>query len=161
MIDLQKYMILAMKGQMYPGKDALNSSARHVIGEMKTKYVDIKEEITNEIQFKMLQKMKKDRENSISVYSEAYKKSGSNVAKDNLESAQNELETIALFLLELEAEMPKKMSESETEKFIKELISKFPNKPNIGLIMKLIKANPIKANLIDMALASKIIKKYI
>ena len=50
MIDLQKFMVLAMKGQMYIGenKDALNLSARHVIGEMKTKYVDIKEEITNE-----------------------------------------------------------------------------------------------------------------
>ena len=43
----------------------------------------IKDEITNEIQYKMLQKMKKDRENSIKIYLDAYEKTGSNIAKDN------------------------------------------------------------------------------
>lgn len=52
--------------------------------------------------------MKKDRENSIKIYSEAFNKTNSNIAKENLDKAKNELETIDLYLIELEADMPKK-----------------------------------------------------
>jgi uncharacterized protein YqeY len=101
--------------------------------------------------------MKKDRENSVKIYSEAVEKTNSDVAKENLNKAQAELEPIDLFLLELENEMPKKMSEDETRTFIKDLISKFSEKPNIGMIMKLIKSNTTLN--IDMSIASKIIKE--
>ena len=159
MINIQKYMTLSMKGQMFDGydKDILNLCARHVLGEMKTKYVDIKEEITNEIQYKMLQKMKKDRENSIQIYGEAFEKSKSDIAKNNLETAKNELKTIELFLSELEAEMPQKMDEEETRNFVKDLISKFEEKPNIGIVMKSLKE--YKEKQIDMSLASRIVKE--
>ena len=161
MIDIQNELIKAMKKQIFPNNDALNIATRQILSEMKTKFKDIKEPITSEIQYKMLQKMKKDRENSIKIYSEAFNKTNSNVAKENLDKAKNELEPIDLYLIELEADMPKKMSEENTRTFIKDLIARFDSKPNIGMIMKLIKANPIKANLIDMALASKILKEEI
>ena len=157
MIDIQKLMIQAMKKQLFPGKDELNIAARQVLGEMKTKIKDINGEITNEIQYKMLQKMKKDRENSVEIYEKAFRDTGSEVAKTNLEKSQNELEPIDLFILELESQMPKKMTEAETAEFIDELIAKFDSKPNMGMIMKLIKSN-VTLN-IDMAIASKIIKE--
>lgn len=156
MINVQKMILMAMKKELFPNNTELNLAARNVLGEMKTKYIDIKDEITNEIQYKMLQKMKKDRENSIKIYSNAYEKTGSNVAKDNLEKAKNELEPIDLFLMELEASMPKKFNELETEEFIKDLLSKFQEKPNKGMIMKLLKAKLE----IDMAIAAKIVGKF-
>jgi uncharacterized protein YqeY len=157
MIDIQKMMIKAMKKEMYPNDESLNIAARQILGEMKTKIKDIKEEITNDIQYKMLTKMKKDRENSVNIYEKAFNETKSDIAKINLEKAKNELEPIDLFLMELESEMPKKMSEEETRKFIKDLISKFDTKPNIGMIMKLIKSNQTLN--IDMSVASRLIKE--
>jgi uncharacterized protein YqeY len=156
MINVQQMILMAMKKELFPNNAELNLATRNVLGEMKTKYIDIKGEITNEIQYKMLQKMKKDRENSIKIYSDAYEKTGSNVAKDNLEKAKNELEPIDLFLMELEASMLKKFNELETEELIKDLLSKFQEKPNKGMIMKLLKAKPE----IDMAIAAKIVGKF-
>ena len=43
MIDIQKLMIQAMKKQLFPGKDELNIAARQVLGEIKTKIKDIKD----------------------------------------------------------------------------------------------------------------------
>lgn len=157
MIDIQKLMIQAMKKQLFPGKDELNIAARQVLGEIKTKIKDIKEPITNEMQYKMFQKMKKDRENSVEIYEKAFRDTGSEVAKTNLEKAKNELEPIDLFILELESQMPKKMTEAEIEQFIDELIAKFDDKPNMGMVMKLIKSNSVLN--IDMAIASKILKE--
>lgn len=155
MLDVNFILKKVIKKEIFSTSELLNKAARQVIGELKTKYIDIKEEITNEIQYKMLQKMKKDRENSVKIYSEAYEKSNSDVAKNNLEKAKNELEPIDLFLLELEAEMPKKLNETETEEFIKALLSRFPENPNKGMLMKLLKAKPE----IDMATAAKIVGK--
>jgi uncharacterized protein YqeY len=159
MIDIQKMMIQAMKKQLFPNNDELNIAARQVLGEMKTKIKDINMEkpFTIEMQYKMFQKMKKDRENLVEIYEKAFKDTGSEVAKTNLEKAKNELEPIDLFILELESQMPKKMTEAEIEQFIDELIAKFDDKPNMGMIMKLIKSNT--ALNIDMAIASKIIKE--
>jgi uncharacterized protein YqeY len=157
MIDIQKMLIQAMKKQLFPNNDELNIAARQVLGEMKTKIKDIKEPITNEMQYKMFQKMKKDRENSVEIYEKAFRDTGSEVAKTNLEKAKNELEPIDLFLMELESQMPKKMTEAETEQFIDELIAKFDDKPNMGMVMKLIKSNSVLN--IDMAIASKILKE--
>lgn len=157
MLNIQELLIKSMKKELFPGNDELNTAARQILGEMKTKIKDIKDEITADIQYKLLTKMKKDRENSVKIYSDAVEKTGSTVAKENLNKAQVELEPIDLFLMELEAEMPKKMTEDETRTFIKDLISKFPEKPNIGMVMKLIKSNSMLN--IDMATASKILKE--
>lgn len=157
MLDVQSLIIKAMKKEIFVNNDDLNITAKTILAEMKTKFVDIREPITTEIQYKMLQKMKKDRENSVKIYSEAFEKSKSDVAKDNLEKAQNELEPIDLFLMELENEMPKKLSDDETRKLVEETITKFGDTPNKGMIMKLFKAR----NDVDMATVAKIVNSLI
>ena len=108
MLDVQKLIIKSMKKEIFKDNDELNIAAKNVLGEMKTKFVDITSEITSEVQYKMLKKMRKDREGSIKIYTDAFEKTGSNVAKENLRKAENELKPIDLFLAELEGEMPKK-----------------------------------------------------
>ena len=54
MIDVPEMIKKAMKKELYLGKDELNQAARNVLGDMKTKFIDIKEEITDDIQYKML-----------------------------------------------------------------------------------------------------------
>ena len=157
MLDVQSLIIKAMKKEIFVNNDDLNIAAKTILAEMKTKFVDIREPITAEIQYKMLQKMKKDRENSVKIYSEAFEKSKSDVAKENLEKAQNELEPIDLFLMELENEMPKKLSEDETRKLVEETVTKFGDKPNKGMIMKLFKARLD----VDMATVAKIVNSLI
>lgn len=157
MLDVQFLIIKAMKKEIFVNNDDLNIAAKTILAEMKTKFVDIREPITTEIQYKMLQKMKKDRENSVKIYSEAFEKSKSDVAKDNLEKAKNELEPIDLFLMELENEMPKKLSDDETRKLVEETITKFGDAPNKGMIMKLFKAR----NDVDMATVAKIVNSLI
>lgn len=154
MLDVQKLLIESMKKEMFPGHDNLNIAARNVLSEMKTKFIDIREEITSKIQYKMLQKMKKERENSVKIYTEAFEKTKLEAAKENLKKAQDELEPIDLFLYELEQEMPKKLNEEETKNLINEIIKKFGDTPvNKGMLMKLLKAKPD----IDMAIAAKIV----
>lgn len=158
MLNIQELLIKSMKKELFPGKDELNTAARQILGEMKTKIKDIKEEITADIQYKLLTKMKKDRENSVKIYNDAVEKTGSTVAKENLNKAQVELEPIDLFLKELEAEMPKKMTEDEIRIYVKDLINFIkPEKPSIGLIMNAIKSDTTLN--IDMSIASKIIKE--
>jgi uncharacterized protein YqeY len=157
MLDISKLMIKAMKKELYKDSDELNNAARQVLGEMKTKIKDIREDITNNVQYKLLQKMKKDRENSVKIYTEAFEKSNSNVAKNNLEKAKNELEPIDLFLNELEAEMPKKLSEDEVRSLVKDTIEKFGDNPNKGMIMKLFKARID----VDMAMVAKIVNELL
>lgn len=154
MLDVQKLLIESMKKEMFPGHDNLNIAARNVLSEMKTKFIDIREPITTQIQYKMLQKMKKDRENSVKIYTEAFEKTKLEAAKENLKKAQDELEPITLFLYELAQEMPKKLNEEETKNLINEIIKKFGDTPvNKGMLMKLLKAKPD----IDMTIAAKIV----
>jgi uncharacterized protein YqeY len=142
----------AMKKELYDN-DILNLAGRNVLNELKTKFVDVKGEITNEVQFKLLQKMKKDRENMISVYSDAFEKTKSENAKTNLTNAENELIAVNDFLKELEKEMPKKMSEAETKAFIENILA--TESMNKGMLMKTLKSN---AN-IEMAIAAKIVNQ--
>ena len=154
MLDIQKLLISSMKKEIFKNNDDLNMGARNVLSEMKTKFIDIREEITSQIQYKMLQKMKKDRENSVKIYTDAFEKTKSPIAQENLKKAQDELEPIDLFLLELEGEIPKKMNEEETKKLIEDTIKKFGDTPiNKGIFMKLLKERPD----VDMAIAAKIV----
>ena len=154
MLNVQKLIISAMKNEIFKNSPELNKAARQVLSEMKTKFIDIREEITSQIQYKMLQKMKKDRENSVKIYTDAFEKTKSPIAQENLKKAQDELEPIDLFLLELEGEMPKKMNEEETKKLIEDTIKKFGDTSiNKGIFMKLLK----ERSDIDMAIASKIV----
>ena len=154
MLDVQKLLIKSMKKEIFKNNDDLNIAARNILSEMKTKFVDIKEEITSQIQYKMLQKMKKDRENSVKIYTDAFEKTKSPIAQENLKKAEDELEPISLFLMDLEAEMPKKMNEEQTKNLINEIIKKFGDTPiNKGIFMKLLK----ERSDIDMAIAAKIV----
>ena len=159
MINVQEFLIKAMKKQIFidPEMVHLNDVARRVLGEVKTKCVDIREEITTQVQYKLFQKMKKDRENSVKIYTEAFEKNGSNVAKDNLQKASEELEAIDYFMLILESDMPKKLSDEETRNLVKDTIEKFGDNPNKGMIMKLFKARLD----VDMATVSKIVNEFL
>lgn len=159
MINVQEFLIKAMKKQIFidPEMVHLNDVARRVLGEVKTKCVDIREEITTQVQYKLFQKMKKDRENSIKIYSEAFEKSNSDVAKDNLQKASEELEAIDYFMLILESDMPKKLSDEETRNLVKDTIEKFGDNPNKGMIMKLFKARSD----VDMATVSKFVNEFL
>ena len=153
MLNIQLLIAKAMKKELYVNDNILNLAGRNVLNELKTKFVDVKGEITNEVQFKLLQKMKKDRENMISVYSEAFEKTKSENAKTNLTNAENELIVVNDFLKELEKEMPKKMSEAETKAFIENILA--TESMNKGMLMKTLKGN---AN-IEMAIAAKIVNQ--
>ena len=61
MINVPEMIKKAMKKELF-NTDEMNLAARQILSEMKTKFIDIKEEITNDIQYKMLSKMKKERE---------------------------------------------------------------------------------------------------
>lgn len=152
MLNIQMLITKAMKKELYID-NILNLAGRNVLNELKTKFVDVKGEITNEVQFKLLQKMKKDRENMVSVYSEAFEKTKSENAKTNLTNAENELIVVNDFLKELEKEMPKKMSEAETKAFIENILA--TESMNKGMLMKTLKSN---AN-IEMAIAAKIVNQ--
>lgn len=152
MLNTQMLIAKAMKKELYID-NILNLASRNVLNELKTKFVDVKGEITNEVQFKLLQKMKKDRENMVSVYSEAFEKTKSENAKTNLTNAENELTVVNDFLKELEKEMPKKMSEAETKAFIENILA--TESMNKGMLMKTLKSN---AN-IEMAIAAKIVSQ--
>lgn len=152
MLNTQMLIAKAMKKELYID-NILNLASRNVLNELKTKFVDVKGEITNEVQFKLLQKMKKDRENMVSVYSEAFEKTKSENAKTNLTNAENELVVVNDFLKELEKEMPKKMSEAETKAFIENILA--TESMNKGMLMKTLKSN---AN-IEMAIAAKIVSQ--
>lgn len=152
MLNTQMLIAKAMKKELYID-NILNLASRNVLNELKTKFVDVKGEITNEVQFKLLQKMKKDRENMVSVYSEAFEKTKSENAKTNLTNAENELTVVNDFLKELEKEMPKKMSEAETKAFIESILA--TESMNKGMLMKTLKSN---AN-IEMAIAAKIVNQ--
>lgn len=157
MIDIQKSLIAAMKGQLFSEKQ-VNVAARQVLGEMKTKIKDLNSQITSEIQFKMLQKMKKDRQNSIKIYSEAMKETPSENCAINLKKAEDQLKPINVFLTQLEALMPKVLTEDETRRYVKGLLEILPEENrNIGMVMKQVKSRTdIK---FDMAITSKIVKQ--
>jgi len=158
MLNIQEMLIQAMKNQIFTdeAEKNLNTVARQILGEMKTKIKDIKGDITTEMQYKMLQKMKKDRENSVKIYSDAYEKTHSDVAKTNLEKAELEIKPIDYFLSKLEDEMPKKLNADETREFIRQVIEKFETKPNKGMVMKQLKENPN----IDMSIAAKLVNEF-
>ena len=87
-------------------EDKRNKAARQVLSELKTSFVDIREEITAEIQNKILNKMKATREKTIPIYEKAN-------AIDNLNKEKFELEVINELLDMLKEFLPKQMSDEE------------------------------------------------
>ena len=100
--------------------------------------------------------MKKDRENSVKIYSEAVQNSNSENAAINLNKAQNELKPITLFITQLQASMPRVLSYEETRTYIKGFLQLTPN-ANIGMVMKHLKTR--NDSKFDMQIASAIAKQ--
>lgn len=148
MIDVQKMLIDVMKKNIFAESELMNKSAKQVLAELKTKYVDIKEEITSKLQHKLLTKMLNDRNKSAEIYSNANR-------EDLKEKELTEALVIQKLLKEVEKDLPKQMSESEIKTKIQEIIDNNSN-INIGIIMKEFKELPA-----DKALVSKLAKSMI
>ena len=148
MIDVQKLIIATIKGQIYSSSDLEKTAARQVLAELKTKYVDIKEEITSKIQHKLLTKMANDRLKSAEIYKSANR-------EDMYMKETTEYFVIKSLLEEVEKDLPKQMNEEDINKKITEIMSTNSN-VNIGIIMKEFKDLPA-----DKALVSKLAKEAI
>lgn len=149
MLDVNELIKKTMKKEIFIG-DLRNKAARQVLAELKTSFVDIREDITAEIQNKILKKMKSTREKTILIY----KNSNANVI-DNLNKEVEELKVICELTEILQEFLPKMMTEEEIKNKIFSIIHNNTNS-KIGDIMKEFKN--INA---DKALVSKIAKEII
>lgn len=145
MIDVNFLVKQVMRHNLYSESELMNKSARQVLAELKTKYVDIKEEITANIQYKLLTKMLNDRIKAAEIYNKANR-------TDLEEKELSEIYVIKSLISEVEKDLPKQMTEDEIIKKINDIILHNPN-ANIGLIMKEFKDLPA-----DKAFVSKIAK---
>lgn len=148
MLNVNDYLIKVMKKQIFSDTDLMNKSAKQVLAELKTKYVDIKEEITAPVQFKLLTKMLNDRTKSAEIYNKANR-------TDLEEKERSEMFVINSLIKELENYLPKQMTENEIKNKIAEIIS-LNSSTNIGIIMKAFKDLPA-----DKSLVSKLAKEMI
>lgn len=149
MIDVNKLIISTRKKEIFANSSEENHAAIIVLGEIKTKYVDIREDITPQIQHKLLTKMSNDRSKAIEVYLNAGR-------ADKADAEKQELNIISFLLQEVEKDLPKQMSEQEIVEKIQAILSNCNQRPNIGIIMKEFKDLPA-----DKALVSKIAKEMI
>ena len=128
MLDINEFIKKTIKKEIFNSNDIENKAARQIFSEIKTKYVDIREEITSEIQYKIIKKMLNDRNKCIEIYREAYR--ADLLIKEEIEAnICNEL------LKELEKDLPKMMTEEEIREKINEIMS-CNSGSNIGMIMK-------------------------
>lgn len=149
MIDVNKLIISTRKKEIFSSSPEENHAAIIVLGEIKTKYVDIREDITPQIQHKLLTKMSNDRSKAMEVYLNAGR-------TDKADAEKQELSIISFLLQEVEKDLPKQMSEQEILEKIQAILSNCNQRPNIGIIMKEFKDLPA-----DKALVSKIAKEMI
>ena len=149
MINVASLIISTMKKEIFNESNEKNSAARIVLGELKTKQKDIREEITTQIQYNILKKLKAAREESIEIYTNANKLDLAN--KEKLE-----LEVINYLMTELEKDLPKLMTESEIRETMQKVISENTN-INMGLLMKPFK----EITNVDKKLVSTIAREYL
>lgn len=157
MIDLNDLIKKTIKKEIFNDNDILNKAARQVLSEIKTKIKDVQGEVNDNIQFKILSKIKKDRENAIEIYTQAYNKTCSDIAKMNLDKYTNELIISNNLIATLEQNMPKKLNENETLNLILDYWNEIKeSSPNKGMLMKKIKSS---GKNIDMSLVAKLVKE--
>lgn len=149
MIDVNKLIISTRKKEIFAGTTEENHAAVIVLGELKTKYVDIKEEITSKLQHKLLTKMLNDRSKSMEIYKQANR-------LDKFEAEEHEYNVIKHLLAEVEKDLPKQMTEPEIIEKINSIVTSSGKTPNIGIIMAGFKELPA-----DKALVSKLAKEFI
>lgn len=147
MLNVNELIIKTIKKQIFVNENK-NKAARQVLSELKTAFVDVREDITAEIQNKILKKMKSSREKAISIYEQAN-------AVDKINQEKEELLVICELMETLEQFLPKMMTETEIRNKIQEIIDGNPD-VKIGDIMREFKT--INA---DKALVSTITKEMI
>lgn len=148
MIDVNDFIKKTMKKEIFNNNELENKSARVILSELKTKYIDIKEEITSELQYKIIKKMSGDRNKSAEIYKEANR-------TDLYEKEISELHVCNYLISELEKDLPKQMTEDEIKSKINEIVSSNSN-VNIGIIMK-----EFKSLNADKVIVSKLAKEML
>lgn len=128
MLNVQSLIIKTMKKEIFI-EDKRNKAARQVLSELKTSFVDIREEITAEIQNKILNKMKATREKTIPIYEKAN-------AIDNLNKEKFELEVINELLDMLKEFLPKQMSDEEILKIVNQFKSEGKSIKDVMIFFK-------------------------
>ena len=126
MIDVQQYIIYTMMKKIFENR---SDAARVVLGELKTKQKDITGEITSEVQYKILSKMLKEREESKMIYIK-------NNRFDLANKERDEESVLRALLDELQGDLPKQLSDDEVLNIIKE-----QSFASIGDCMKWFKVN--------------------
>ena len=128
MLNVNELIKRTMKKEIFSGSELENKSARNILSEIKTKYIDIKSEITAEVQYKIVKKMLGDRNKAIEIYRDANR-------EDLLAKEVAEASVCSSLIKDLEEFLPKQMTEEEIKNKISEIITS-NEKPNIGIIMK-------------------------
>ena len=128
MLNVNELIKRTMKKEIFSGSELENKSARNILSEIKTKYIDIKSEITAEVQYKIVKKMLSDRNKAIEIYRDANR-------EDLLAKEVAEANVCSSLIKDLEEFLPKQMTEEEIKNKISEIISS-NDKANIGIIMK-------------------------
>ncbi len=146
MIDVQKMILEVMKKQRFSTTAEESAAARSVLSELKTKQIDLrfKGAIDAMTQHKVIAKMKSDRENSATAFTDA--------GRPEL-AANEELQAkICTGLLDILApELPQQLSEDEIRSIIGKILAENPA-ANMGAVMQAFKN---EAN-IDRKLVSRI-----
>lgn len=148
MIEVNEMIKKTIKKEIFNDNEIENKAARQVLSEIKTKYVDIKSEITAEVQYKIVKKMLGDRNKSAEIYRSANR-------EDLLAKEESEIKVCSYLISLLEEELPKQMTEEEIKSKINEIIFSNPN-AKIGDIMKVFAT--LNA---DKSIVSKFAKEFI
>lgn len=148
MIDINEFIKRTIKKEIFNSNEIENKAARQIFSEIKTKYIDLQEEVTAEIQYKIIKKMLADRNKCIEIYKEANR-------DDLLVREEIEASVCSYLISELEKELPKQMTEEEIKNKISEIISSNAN-AKIGDIMR--EFSKLNA---DKSVVSKIAKEIL
>ncbi len=144
MSELKNQIIADMKSAMKAKDSATLKAVRMIVEAIKQKEVDTREELDDQGILAVIQKMVKQRKDSIDQFTQA--------GRDDLVSVEEaELKVINLY-------MPKQLSESEIESVVDQVISQTgaSGMQDIGKLMGVLKGE--LSGKADMGIVSKIIK---
>jgi len=144
MSELKNQIIADMKSAMKAKDSATLKAVRMIVEAIKQKEVDTREDLDDQGILAVIQKMVKQRKDSIDQFTQA--------GRDDLVSVEEaELKVINLY-------MPKQLSESEIESVVDQVISQTgaSGMQDMGKLMGVLKAE--LSGKADMGTVSKIIK---
>ena len=144
MSELKNQIIADMKSAMKAKDSATLKAVRMIVEAIKQKEVDTREDLDDQGILAVIQKMVKQRKDSIDQFTQA--------GRDDLVSVEEaELKVINLY-------MPKQLSESEIESIVDQVISQTgaSGMQDMGKLMGVLKGE--LSGKADMGIVSKIIK---